>query len=192
MRSRTRPLANNKLEPIIRKSLIDDLDREKPRAAHWDEWIEGKATQYSVPQIAVKKYLTTHLERMDVGISLASMPIAQRIAASLGATRSRALQTLNRALDATRTRSVKLVGGGEGAGRYQEVTEPDWDVRCRAANDLLKVYGGFAPQMIEVRHGIVEELSALSDEQIVERYRAALAAAQPPEQIEAAITGPIQ
>lgn len=170
------------LEGIVRKSLVDDLDREKPRASHWDDWIEQKAVQYSVPAAAVKKYLTSHLERLDVGINLASLPIAQRIAASLGATRTRAIQTLNRALDATRTRSVKVVGGGEGDARYQEVIEPDWDVRCRAADKLLNIYGGYAPQVMEVRHGLVEELQALPDEEIVARYRKALAAATPPEE----------
>lgn len=162
-------MVKHKLSPILRKTLLEDMAREKPNQRNWEQWVVSKAVMYVSDPEEIKKYLTSQLELMDFQIQISSLPIAQKIASMMGASRFRAIEVLNQGLEATTTRSVRIENAGKEDQQYLEVTEPDFKERRQNAVEILKIYGGFAPQVHEVRHSIVEELNELTDEQIMAR-----------------------
>jgi hypothetical protein len=159
-------MAKQELIPAgVRFNILRDLEKDRPRFEEWDEWVEAKALTYGIPAEQLRAAIARHTEILDIQINLQSQSLAQKVATALGVTRAKAIGKLDELLEATKIKHV-IDRNGTVTG---QVESPDREVQLRAAIEVLKIHGGYAPQQVEIKGGPLDELRNLSDEELHRR-----------------------
>lgn len=171
-------MAKSNIPVLVRNHLLRDLETDRPNPSTWDKWINSKSWEYGQEEDDVRKFLTLQLEVMDYHVGIAAAPIAQKIAAALGATRMEAISVLRDGMKATKVVAVRILNGGDGP-KVAEVEVPDWRERRGSATEVLKLWGSYAPQVIRVEHDILNELANLSEEELLSRRQKLIAESSP-------------
>jgi hypothetical protein len=95
---------------------------------------------------------------------------SQKTAMLLGATQARALAVFNEAMGAEEVTFLRDRHGDpvlDEDGKPKEVRNPLWGIRLKGAENVTKIFGGYAPEQIEVNGTI--RLEDMTTDQMLER-----------------------
>lgn len=135
-----------------------EFAREQPSPAMLDDWVEAKAILHGLDKGDIEKTVEGLLSEFDGEIGQASHLHAQAVARALGATRTKAIQAIKEALEAT----VDIYATVEGE-RVLAGSSPDHKTRLRAAELFGDMYGFKMPSKMEVEHDIGDNLTRLEE-----------------------------
>ncbi len=145
------------LNHILRAQILQDW-RESPApfGEAYEKWTEEASEKYGLPVAKIKSVVAAEAHAFLVQVQQERASEAQQVAMLAGATVARAYEVLVEAMDASKRRYLKdksgriIVDEKTGIPHYYE--EPLINERLRAAELVIKVNGGFAPQQVEHEH----------------------------------------
>ena len=145
------------LNHILRAAILQDWRESKaPFGEPYEKWTEEAAEKYGIPAAKIKSCVAAEAHAFLVQVQQERASEAQQVAMLAGATVARAYEVLVEAMDASKRRFIKDKAGrlivNEQTGEPHYYDEPLINERLRAAELVIKVNGGFAPQQVEHEH----------------------------------------
>lgn len=144
-----------------------ELNKPAALAGHvLDEWCKRVGKEAGLTAHSVRSILAYQIKRDADALIEKKKSDAQTQLDIAGATEIEAAQALARALKAKKRRPLMARGVPvrDAEGNLVWVETEDHAVRLAAAKQVFEIKGAYAPQKIEVEHGISEELRELTEE----------------------------
>lgn len=153
------------LDEVQRIRLYSEFSKAGINLSEAGPWIEEKSKLLGVKPRKLRVYLSREREKELIRIRKVQLTQSQELALGIGATVASALETLRSALSATVTKKHFDRSGNE----VDCIEIPNWEARNAAAAQIIKVFGGYAPDQLVLDSTPRGELSDLSDEQLQAR-----------------------
>lgn len=193
-----RDLMSSATRKLTKGRILEKWSQDRPpvRGIEFESWVDDQAAELDVKRDFILKTLDEGADSFIHAANGAMVPRAQRIADLYGANLEAAMVTLREGMQAMKGHLTK-----EGEVVYSE----DWASRLTAADKVLKVHGGYAPEKTEVYSqtlnvtATIDQLVNESDfiqrelQRISRGKTAALAATgdQPPVEVPTGVTGQV-
>jgi len=136
----------------------------------YENWAREAAAEQNVPVAIVKRIVSDRINYYFASLDREVQTHSQRVAGMLGASVVEGIQRLQESLYATKKRPLTDKDGRmirDADGEVQFIETPDWPTIRLAANDLIKLHGGFPAEKIDIRkHTVVEHLTG---QQVLDR-----------------------
>lgn len=162
MNEQTGQPEDRELDAVQRIKLYADFSKAGINISEAGPWIEEKSRVLGVKPRRLRLYIVREREKELIRIRKVQLTQSQELALGIGATVAAALDTLRSALTATITKKHFDRNGDE----VDCMEIPNWEARNAAAAQIIKVFGGYAPDQLVLDSNPRGELSDLSDEQL--------------------------
>lgn len=163
--------ALTQLNATIRAEVLKRYQKNQPKPgnAEFEAWAESVSDQLGITVPQVKRAVADEQGAYLFNIRRQAASDSQKIAQMLGATQVRALDVFNQAMGAEEVTFLKDRHGDPVLkdGVPVEVHNPLWGIRLKAAENVTKIHGGFAPEQLQVEERIL--FADLSSEQLLEK-----------------------
>ena len=133
-------------------------------------WFHEEAARRGCNVTRVRRIVSSYVEHQAFDIENERFSKSQKIAMELGASQSKAIQVLNKGMNATRKKSY-TVTDETGKEKVEFYEEPDWTERRQSAVKVLEIHGSFAPVAVDVN--VHNDLDRLTDAELNKRLAAA-------------------
>lgn len=157
------PLAVN---PLTARDIWKNYTEARPAPGiEYEAWVEAASQHFGFPPKAIKKVVANELHALQVFTQAARTTEAQRIAHAAGLTLVKTFHTLNRMLDAKKTKREYYKGE-----LVDEWEESDNAAQNFAVRTAISVFGANAPTQHDHKIDLGDDLSRLTEADLKLRF----------------------
>lgn len=143
----------------------------------FEEFCNTNADLLNVSVASVRRAISQQQAQFDVQLRQATRTQAQIIAETMGATVQRAMAALEDGLTANKEKLIVHKETGEpirdpNTGEFIYSATADHPTRVRAAAEILKVWGSYAPKQVESHLEVEHKFAARSADELLAELRA--------------------
>jgi len=155
---------------IPKVQILQDYAADQPSFDQLEAWLEKESEKLVIPAKKIREVVAEQAELIQYRIDHATMSRAQTLAIMVGATQVRAFKVLCKGLVATQ----QVVRWDPHVKIFEKFVTPDFSERRAAAENILKIYGAFAPELLEIGGALRHEIEGLSDDELDHRVAQAV------------------
>lgn len=145
------------IDQIARSEIWREYVECRPRpGSEYEGWVEATAAKWQTTRGQVKKVVAQEsFHQHDAIMAATQATVAQKAANLLGAG---VVDAIGKLRECMRAKNRKPLRDGNGRpvkdenGKVVWIETPEWNVQLKAAEVLLNVHGGLAPEKIQVDH----------------------------------------
>lgn len=151
-----------KVTPLVKRRIYDEYLAANVQWGHLEEFCEGLGSRTGISPTRIRAIIAEMREYDNVTLRAAAYTDHQKLAIMCGASMEAALKTLKRNLTA---HTKKVITDKEG-NVVSEFKQPDAGAQIAAAEKIIKIHGGFAPDKQTVTVKDERDPSNMSEEEL--------------------------